>query len=94
MLTSAKLRRPWYKKEYFLKVHICVLKYQISSFYNHFHNILTHFDVSPQVKRCACKNGIFELSHELPNDLRPRMLVPTACSLLGGPLCPHKKKKY
>ena len=41
--------------------------------------------LSPQVKRWAIityKRGIFELSHELPND-----------SPLGGPWCPHKKKK-
>ena len=47
--------------------------------YNHFHNILRPFDVlksffSPQVKRCAIityKHGIYELSRELPNNLRP-----------------------
>ena len=56
--------------------------------------------LSPQVKRRAIityKHGIYELPHELPNDLRlkngtPRH-YPTAFSPLGGPLCPHKKKK-
>ena len=31
----------------------------------------------PQVKRCAImtdKHGIYELPHELPNDLRPKIL--------------------
>ena len=32
MLTSAKLRKPWHQKIYFLKLHMCVLKYQNSSF--------------------------------------------------------------
>ena len=32
MLTSAKLRGSWYYKVYFLKLHMCVLTYQISSF--------------------------------------------------------------
>ena len=49
---------------------------------NHFYNILRIFEVlpnffSPQVKRCAIityKHGIYELSHELPNDLRLRTL--------------------
>ena len=34
MLTSAKLRRPWYQKVHFLKLHICVYlgtKFQVSS---------------------------------------------------------------
>ena len=33
--------------------------------------------LSPQVKQCAistCKDGIYELPHELPNDLRLRIL--------------------
>ena len=46
---------------------------------NNFHNILKLFDVflSPQVKRCAVityKHGIYELPHELLNDLRLRIL--------------------
>ena len=48
------------------------------STYNQFHNILRLFDVLPnfpflQVNRCAIityKNVIYELPHELPNDLR------------------------
>ena len=48
-----------------------------------FHNVLRLFDVLPnflsaQVKRCAIityKHEIYELSHELPNDLRPRILA-------------------
>ena len=48
---------------------------------NHFPNILRHFDVcqtslSPQVKRwevITYKYGIYELPHELPNDLRIRI---------------------
>ena len=50
-------------------------------FYNHFYNILRHFDISPffffffspQVKRYAIityKHGIYLLSREVPNDLR------------------------
>ena len=34
MLTSAKLRGPWYHKVYFLKLHMCVYlrtKFQVSS---------------------------------------------------------------
>ena len=31
-LASAKLRRPWHYRVYFLKLHICILTYQISSF--------------------------------------------------------------
>ena len=46
--------------------------------YNHLHNILRLFDVlrnfpSPQVKRWAIityKHGIYELPHQLSNDLR------------------------
>ena len=33
--------------------------------------------LSPQVKRCAIiayKDGIYKLVHELPNDLKPRIL--------------------
>ena len=53
-----------------------------SSFYNHgirlwdflmFHQIF----VSPQMKRSTIiskKQGVYELSHELPNDLRLRIL--------------------
>ena len=45
---------------------------------NHFHNILRLFDVlSSQVKRCAIityKHDLYELPHELPNDLRLRIL--------------------
>ena len=50
---------------------------------NHFHNILRLFDVFPNFpfttcdKRCAIiiyKNGTYELPHELPNDLRLRIL--------------------
>ena len=52
------------------------------AFYNNLHNILRLFDVlpnflSPQVKRCAIityKHGMYELPHELPNDLRLRKL--------------------
>ena len=43
---------------------------------------------SPQVKQSVIKTnnyGIYELSHELLNDV-------TAFSPMGGPLCPHKKK--
>ena len=53
-----------------------------SDTYNQFHDIVRLFDVlpnlSPQVKRCAIitdKHGIYELSHELPNDLRLRILA-------------------
>ena len=50
--------------------------------YNQFHNILRLIDgcftkFSPQVKRWAIityKHGIYELPHELPNDLRLNIL--------------------
>ena len=50
--------------------------------HNHFHNVSRLFDVlpnfpSPQVKRCAIityKHGIYKLRHELPNDLKLRIL--------------------
>ena len=45
--------------------------------YNYFENILRLFDVSPQVKRGAIisnKHGIYELPHELPNDVRLRIV--------------------
>ena len=44
--------------------------------------------LSPQVKLLAIitsKHGIYELPHDLPNDL--------AFSPMGGALCSHKKKK-
>ena len=56
---------------YLLELNLCK--------YNHFY-ILRLFDViflSPQVKRCTIityKHGIYELPHELPNDLRLRIL--------------------
>ena len=34
----------------------------------------------------SIKHGILELPHELPDNF-------TAFSPLGGPMCPHKKKK-
>ena len=43
-----------------------------------------------QVKQWAIitqKHGIYELPHELPNDLRLRIFA------AGRGLCPHKKKK-
>ena len=51
-------------------------------FYNHFHNILRllmfyQIFLLPQVNRWAImtyKHGIYELPHELPNDLRLRIL--------------------
>ena len=39
--------------------------------------MLDQIFISPQVKRCATvtyKNGIYELPHELPDDLRLRIL--------------------
>ena len=41
--------------------------------YSHGHNILRPQVISPQVKRSVIisnKHGIYELRHELPNDLR------------------------
>ena len=41
--------------------------------------MLYQFSLSPQVKRWAIvtyKHGIYELLHELPNDLRLRILAP------------------
>ena len=59
-----------------------ILQKIIIIFYNNFHNSLRLFDVyqiflSPQVKRCVIiiyKHGIYELPHELPNDVRLRIL--------------------
>ena len=54
---------------------------------------------SPQVKRnviISDKYGIYKLLHELPNNLRLRILgsfMLTALSSLGGLSCPHKTKK-
>ena len=48
--------------------------------------------LSPQMKRWSIttyEHGIYELPHELPNDLRPHDIFATG----GGPWCPHKKKK-
>ena len=45
--------------------------------HNHFNNFLRLFDVSPQVKRYAIityKHGIYELPHELMNDLSLKIL--------------------
>ena len=45
--------------------------------------------LSPQVKRWAIityKHRLYELSHELPNELRLR-------SAAGGGLCAHTRKK-
>ena len=50
--------------------------------YNDFHNILRLFDVlqnflfttSETIGDYYYKHGIYELPHELPNDLRPRIL--------------------
>ena len=50
--------------------------------YNHFHNILRLFDVlrnftfttSETMDDITYKHGIYELPHELPNDLRLRVL--------------------
>ena len=50
---------------------------------------------SPQVKRWAiitCKHGIYELPHELLNDLRLKILVPRHFRRWGG-LCAHTRKK-
>ena len=49
--------------------------------------------LSPQVKRWAIityKHGIYELPHELPNELR---LNPMAFSLMGGLVPTQEKKK-
>ena len=51
---------------------------------------------SPQVKwslTISNKHDILELPHELPNDIQLILFNPTAFSPLGGPMCPHKKKK-
>ena len=47
--------------------------------------------LSPQVKRWAIityKHGIYELPHELPDELRLRKLV-KGIFAAGGGLCPH-----
>ena len=51
---------------------------------------------SPQVTQSVIikhKEGICESPQELPNDLKLRIFDPMAFSPMGGPLCPHKKKK-
>ena len=48
-----------------------------SIIYNHFRNILKQILLSPQVERCLIiiyKHGIYELLHELLNDLTLRIL--------------------
>ena len=48
---------------------------------------------SPQMKLSAIityNHGIYELPHELPNELR--LIMPTACSPMGG-LKAHTRKK-
>ena len=50
--------------------------------------------LSPQVKRCAIvtyKHGIYELPHELPNNVR--LNYPHGIITAGGASCPHNKKK-
>ena len=52
--------------------------------------------LSPQVERYAIitfKHGIWELSHQLQNDLRLKILDPTAFSPMGGGLVPTQEKK-
>ena len=51
---------------------------------------------SPQVKRCVIitfEHGIYELPHELPNDLSLKIPVPTALSPLKGAMVPTQEKK-
>ena len=51
-------------------------------FYNHFHSIFRHFDVFPNypfaTSETMCdyyyKHGIYQLPHELANDLKLKML--------------------
>ena len=54
--------------------------------------------LSPQVKRLAIityKHSIYELTHELPNDLRLRMLdvKPHGIFAAGGAFVPTQEKK-
>ena len=74
-----------HRYSYSVSLEIVVDYRKLKSFqgtHNPFHNILRLFDVknfflSPQVKRCAIityKHGIYELPHELPNDLTLRIL--------------------
>ena len=42
--------------------------------YNHFHNIFRLFDVLPNFPYITYKDGINELPHDLPHDLRLRIL--------------------
>ena len=69
------------KSKFGQKNQNCQFKLKFGTF-NHFHNILRLFDglpnfLSPQVKRCTIityKHGVYEFPHELPNDLRLRIL--------------------
>ena len=52
--------------------------------------------VSPQVKRIVIisnKHGIYELLHELPNELRLEMLLPHDIFAAGGAVAHTRKKK-
>ena len=48
--------------------------------------------LSPQVKRCAIitfKHGIYEIPHELPNDLRLRVLGDILYQYISSPRGAH-----
>ena len=68
---------------------------------NHFHNILRPFDVLPNFLFTTSetwyistyKHDMYDLSHELQNNLRLKVLNPTAFSPLGGQNAHTRKKK-
>ena len=68
---------------------------------NHFHNILRPFDVLPNFLFTTSetwyistyKHDMYDLSHELQNNLRLKVLNPTAFSPLGGQNTHTRKKK-
>ena len=74
-----------FKKHEQNTIGINILGYVISgTTYNQFHNILRIFDVLPNFPfstsesharlRISYKRGTYELPHELPNDIRLRIL--------------------
>ena len=68
----------------FLQQVCCILNMEIEllCIYNHFHNILRLFDVLPNFPFTTSemmyddlyKHDLYKLPHELPNDLRLRIL--------------------
>ena len=72
---------PWTSRFNFNSFSVLFMKIflNIQFTYNQFHNILRLFDVLPNSRFLTrgdyyLKHGIYELPHELPNDLRLKIL--------------------